>query len=93
MSKKPRGPAAPTDTPPKKKPGPVPDPNVPRTPSGARSRGKGIRNFGPDARSRHIGCRLTKADAEALEAAAKASGCTASEWVRGVVVAALRPVG
>ena len=88
---KPRGPAAPTDTLPKR--GRRPKPDAPRTPSGAISRAKGIRERGPNARSEHIGCRLTQADAEALEVAAAASGCTASEWVRGVVVAALRPVG
>ena len=91
MSKKPRGPAAPTDTP-RKRGRPPSNPDAPRLPSGQYSRGQGIRERGPNARSEHIGCRLTKADAEALNAAAAASGCTASEWVRGVVVEALRPV-
>ena len=89
MSSK-RGPAAPTDTPPRR--GRRPKPDAPRPPSGAISRAKGIRERGPNARSEHIGCRLTKADAEALNVAAATAGRTASEWVRDVVVQALRPV-
>ena len=90
MSSK-RSPAAPADTP-RKRGRPPSNPDAPRLHSGQYSRGQGIRERGPNARSEHIGCRLTKADAEALEAAAKAAGRTASEWVRDVVVQALRPV-
>ena len=85
MSKKPRGPAAPTDTP-RKRGRPPSNPDAIRLPSGQYSRGQGIRERGPNARSEHVGCRLTKADAEALEAAAAAAGRKASEWARHLIL-------
>lgn len=76
----------PIDTPTAPKRGRRPKADVPRTPSGAISRAKGIRKRGPDACSKHVGCRLTKADAEALEAAAAAAGRKASEWARHLIL-------